>query len=110
LAAANILLMPYGRSIAGSGGGNSAEICSPMKLFDYLASGRAILSSDLPVIREVIDEDCARFAPPDDVEKWSQALAELLEDGALRVRLAARARDLAVQYAWKKREERCLTS
>ena len=31
--------MPYGRSIAGSSGGNSADIGSPMKLFDYLAAG-----------------------------------------------------------------------
>jgi len=108
-AAANILLMPYGRAIAGSGGGNSAEICSPMKLFDYLAAGRAILSSDLPVIREVIDEDCARFAPPEDLESWVNALSGLLEDGALRVRLAARAKELAAQYSWKEREKSCLS-
>lgn len=109
-AAANILLMPYGRAIAGSGGGNSAEICSPMKLFDYLAAGRAILSSDLPVIREVIDEDCARLAAPEDLESWTAALSDLLEDGALRVRLAARARERAVLYSWKERERRCLTA
>ena len=61
-AAADILLMPYGRAIAGSSGGNSAEICSPMKLFDYMGAGRAILSSDLPVIHEVLDENSAVFA------------------------------------------------
>lgn len=108
-AAANVLLMPYGRAIAGSGGGNSAEICSPMKLFDYLAAGRAILSSDLPVIREVLDPDCARFAPPDDLEAWTSALAELLDDGALRVRLAARAKERSFQYSWQERESRCLS-
>jgi glycosyltransferase involved in cell wall biosynthesis len=108
-AAANVLLMPYGRAIAGSGGGNSAEICSPMKLFDYLAAGRAILSSDLPVIREVLDSDCARFALPDDLDAWTSALAELLDDGALRVRLAARARERSFQYSWQERESRCLS-
>ena len=46
-AAGDILLMPYGRMIAGSSGGNTADICSPMKLFEYMAAGRAILSSDL---------------------------------------------------------------
>jgi glycosyltransferase involved in cell wall biosynthesis len=108
-AAANVLLMPYGRKIAGSGGGNSVDICSPMKMFDYLAAGRVILSSDLPVVREVLDEECARFAPPEDVEAWSKALARLLDDGALRVRLGARAKEIAPQYAWKERERLCLS-
>jgi len=107
-AAADILLMPYGRSIAGSSGGNSADICSPMKLFDYLAARRAILSSDLPVIREILDEDSAAFAAPEDLASWSAALARLLEDEPLRARLAARAGQKALQYSWRARQERCL--
>jgi glycosyltransferase involved in cell wall biosynthesis len=107
-AAADVLLMPYERSIAGSSGGNSAEICSPMKLFDYLGAGRAILSSDLPVIHEVLDEDSALFAPPEDLPAWSAALARLAGDAALRERLAGRARELAVEYSWLERERKCL--
>ena len=37
-AAGDVLLMPYEQEIAGSSGGNSAAICSPMKMFDYLAA------------------------------------------------------------------------
>ncbi len=107
-AAADILLMPYGKSIAGSSGGNSAEICSPMKLFDYLAVGRAILSSDLPVIREVLDEQTAVFAPPEDVAGWVEALRPLLEDAGLRRRLAERAHALAQSYDWQARQARIL--
>jgi len=71
-AAADVLLMPYEKSIAGSGGGNSAEICSPMKMFDYLASGRVILASDLPVFHEVLNENNAIFCPPEDCAKlWA---------------------------------------
>lgn len=107
-AAADILLMPYGRSIAGSSGGNSAEICSPMKLFDYLGAGRAILTSDLPVIREVLDEEHAMFAPPEDLPGWVSALERLASDDALRTHLAAQARRLAERYTWLERERRCL--
>ncbi len=107
-AAADILLMPYGRAIAGSGGGNSAEIASPMKLFDYLGAGRAILTSDLPVIREVLDESSAVFAPPDDLPAWTEALARLAGDEGLRERLAARAQELARGYTWLERERTCL--
>ncbi|MBG0787052.1 MAG: glycosyltransferase, partial [Anaerolineaceae bacterium] len=62
-AAADVLLMPYGTQIAGSGGGNSAEIASPMKMFEYMAAGRAIIASDLPVIHEVLNEEMAVFCP-----------------------------------------------
>ncbi|HZM22174.1 MAG TPA: glycosyltransferase, partial [Anaerolineales bacterium] len=49
-AAADILLMPYSRSIMGSSGtADSASVASPMKMFEYMAAGRAIVAADLPV-------------------------------------------------------------
>ena len=56
-AAADIFAMPFGLEISGSSGGNSVDICSPMKMFDYLASGRAIMASDLPVLHEVLNDE-----------------------------------------------------
>jgi glycosyltransferase involved in cell wall biosynthesis len=109
LAAADILLMPYQQTIAGSGGGNSADICSPMKMFDYLATGRAILSSDLPVIHEVLNENNAVFAKPDDLQDWSAALSRLLGDTDLRSRLSEQARADAGQYTWQARAGRALS-
>jgi glycosyltransferase involved in cell wall biosynthesis len=108
LAAADILLMPYEQSIAGSGGGNSADICSPMKMFDYLATGRAILSSDLPVIHEVLNDTNAVFAKPDDLQDWSAALGRLLGDADLRAQLSAHALADAGQYSWRARAARAL--
>jgi glycosyltransferase involved in cell wall biosynthesis len=108
LAAADILLMPYEQSVAGSGGGNSADICSPMKMFDYLATGRAILSSDLPVIHEVLNENNAVFAKPNDLQDWSTALGRLLGDADLRSRLSEQARVEAGQYTWQIRAARAL--
>lgn len=107
-AAADILLMPYDRSISGSSGGNSAEICSPMKMFDYLAAGRAILSSDLPVFHEVLNAANAVFAPPEDLESWSGALQQLLADPTLRERLSAQARQDAEEYSWLARAQRAM--
>ena len=69
-AACDILLMPYENAIAGSSGGNSVDICSPMKMFEYMAVGRAIISSDLPVIHEVLDNETAFFCPPEDSSAW----------------------------------------
>lgn len=107
-AAADVLLMPYARSIAGSGGGNSAEICSPMKMFDYLAAGRVILSSDLPVIHEVLNEKNAVFAPPEDVGAWASALERILANEDLRKNLSAQSIQDAPLFTWKVRAERVL--
>jgi len=107
-AAADILLMPYERMIAGSSGGNSADICSPMKMFDYLAAGRVIVSSDLPVIREVLNENNAIFAAPEDLAAWQQALAGLLADPQKYQRLAVQARKDAAQYSWQARAARAI--
>jgi glycosyltransferase involved in cell wall biosynthesis len=103
-AAGDILLMPYEQMIAGSSGGNSADICSPMKMFDYLAAGRAIISSDLPVIREVLNEGNACFCPPGDIKSWQTTLGALLEDPLQRLALANQAKADAQRYGWTGRE------
>jgi glycosyltransferase involved in cell wall biosynthesis len=108
-AAGDVLLMPYGRTIAGSSGGNSAEICSPMKMFEYMAAGRAILTSDLPVIREVLDETTAVFCPPEDVTSWQASLRSLLDDPSRRKTLGESARRAVEKYTWQARAERTLS-
>lgn len=107
-AAADILLMPYEQTIAGSSGGDSAEICSPMKMFDYLAAGKVILSSDLPVLHEVLNPGNAIFCPPEDVLAWQQVLAALLDDPQHRQQLGGQARRDAQRYAWRDRAQRAL--
>lgn len=107
-AAADVLLMPYGTQIAGSGGGNSAEIASPMKMFEYMAAGRAIIASDLPVIHEVLNEEMAVFCPPEDEQAWQQAIRDLANDPARRAALASAAKVAVSDYTWTSREAHAL--
>ncbi len=107
-AASDVLLMPYECAIAGSSGGNSAAICSPMKMFEYMAAERPIISSDLPVIHEVLDSASAVFCEPDDVDAWRSALRCLLDDPTGAARLSATAKRKSDQYSWKKRQEAIL--
>jgi len=106
--AAEVLLMPYGQEVATSSGGNTALICSPMKMFEYMAAGRAILTSDLPVLREVLDETTAVFCPAENEAAWESALAELLGDEKRRQALGQQARANAARYAWVERARRSL--
>lgn len=106
--AADLLLMPYQRTVATSSGGNTAAVCSPMKMFEYMAAGRAILSSDLPVLHEVLDESMAAFCPSDDLCAWETALGELLNDETRRLSLGQTARKAVQQYSWIRRAQAVL--
>ncbi|MBT3322571.1 MAG: glycosyltransferase family 4 protein [Anaerolineae bacterium] len=108
--AADILIAPYERQIAGSSGGDSASVASPMKIFDYMAAKRPIITSDLPVIREVLNEDTAIFCPPDDVEAWDAAITRLLDDDALREKLAKKAYARVKEFTWQARAKKILDS
>ena len=108
-AAADILLMPYGRKIGiSSGMGNSASISSPMKMFEYLATGRAIIASDLPVFHEVLNDSNAVFCAPDKAVDWEGALRALLDNPQLGQKLGKQALQDAQNYSWTERARRIL--
>jgi glycosyltransferase involved in cell wall biosynthesis len=73
-----------------------------------MAAGRAILTSDLPVIHEVLTETNACFAPPEDLPAWQESLSALIKDPPLTRKLGENAREDARQYSWKERERRAL--
>lgn len=107
-AAADILLMPYNRAFGGSSGGDISRVSSPLKLFEYLASGRAILASDLPVLREVLSEQTTCFFEPEDINDLCEKFSQLLSNSAQRKRLGDAARICAKDYDWKARMSRIL--
>jgi glycosyltransferase involved in cell wall biosynthesis len=102
-AASDVLLMPYQKHVAASSGGDIAAYLSPMKLFEYLACGRTILSSDLPVLREVLNPDNAVLLDPEDIESWSTTLRLLQNDPQRREILGEHARRDASFYTWEAR-------
>ncbi|MBL8102730.1 MAG: glycosyltransferase, partial [Anaerolineales bacterium] len=79
-AAADILLMPYSRSIEASSGQDIAEVINPMKMFEYMAAGRAIVSADLPSIREVLNAGSAVLVEAGNFGKWKMEIESLLAD------------------------------
>ena len=107
-AAADILLMPYGRSISASSGQDIAEVINPMKMFEYMAAKRAIVTADLPVIREVLDETKAVFCQPGEPAAWKQAIERLRGDEKRRTSLAAEARREIEKYTWLARAQKAL--
>jgi len=82
---------------------------SPMKLFEYMASRRAIIASDLPVLREVLSEDQAILVAPEELDGWVSAI-EKCENREYRDRLATAAyEEFLAKYTWEERAARVLT-
>jgi glycosyltransferase involved in cell wall biosynthesis len=90
---ADVLLAPYHGRVGTHGAGEASRWMSPLKLFEYMAAGRAILVSDLPVLREVVrDEVQVLLCQPEHTAAWVAALRRLADDPALRERLGRAAR------------------
>jgi glycosyltransferase involved in cell wall biosynthesis len=83
-----------------------AYYASPLKLFEYMASGRAIVSSNHPATAEVVrDGETGLLVPPEDVPALADALRRLYDDLTLRERLGAAAKRESAQYSWQARAE-----
>jgi len=104
-AACDVLLMPYQEAVEASSGGDIAQFLSPMKMFEYLACGRVIVSSDLAVLWEVLNDQNAILLPPTDVDAWVGALDALRGDSEMRKSLSEAAREDSCKYSWKSRAE-----
>jgi glycosyltransferase involved in cell wall biosynthesis len=107
-AACELLLMPYERRISISSGGDTAPFASPMKVFEYLATGRTILSSDLPVLREVLNESNAVLVPAEDLSAWDRSLRQIAADPHRRTLLEQRSKIDAQRYQWIERARRSI--
>jgi len=82
LAAIDVALMP-----------RAVEYASPLKLFEYMAAGKAIVAPRQENLLEVLTEDVdALCFTPEDVESLETALVQTVIDGALRSKLGEQAR------------------
>jgi glycosyltransferase involved in cell wall biosynthesis len=103
--------MPYQSRVSiGSGEHDTAQWMSPMKMFEYLGSGVPIISSDLPVLREILSHECnALLVPPADIDAWLAALDRLTTDVTLAERIGERGHaDYLERHTWDHRANRLL--
>ena len=111
-ASCDVFLAPYQKKVIISDGKrDSSAYMSPLKIFEYMASGKAIISSDLPVLREVLDESIAVLCDPEKPEEWVDALKALLANPEFLKRLGHQAKEkFLTQYTWEKRASCVLNS
>lgn len=100
LNAADVLVLPNSAKY-----GISKYWTSPLKLFEYMVSGRPIVASDLPSIREILSEKNAKLIAPDDAEALASAIAYMLNNDPEAGRISAQAKEDVKSYTWEKRAE-----
>jgi glycosyltransferase involved in cell wall biosynthesis len=109
MASMDVFLMPYQQKVTVYGGkGNTSEWMSPMKMFEYMAGKRPIISSNLPALRTILNQHNAILCPPEDTKAWVSAVQSLYENQTLRQQLAEQAYQDVQYYTWCKRVQRIM--
>ena len=98
LSIADVAVVPSAPLTAGLGGTGT-----PLKLFEYMAAGKAIVATALNEAAEVIqDGHDGLLVQPGDVNRFAKATLKLINDPRERSRLGQNAREQAVkQYSWE---------
>ncbi len=103
LSASDVLVIPN------SGNSRiSSHYTSPLKLFEYMASKRPIIASDLPSIREVLSEEECVFASPDNPKSFTDAINKILVNPALAEKISLNSYNKVLKYSWHERAHKII--
>lgn len=108
----DIVLAPYQKKVgtAGNKRGDTSKFMSPLKIFEYMSWGKAIVASDLPVLHEVLKDNYnALLVHPESVDAWYAAIQSLISNHILKERLENNARKVFLEnYTWRARAEKLI--
>ena len=98
--AADVLVLPNRRD-----GGQSEYFTSPMKMFEYMASGTPLVASNLPSLREVLSETNAFLVEPDSASALAAGIREVLSRPEQAQSRALQAHHDVAKYSWHQRAQ-----
>jgi len=81
---------------------------SPIKMFEYMASGVPIVASDLPSLREILNDKNAFWFKAGEAGDMVRVLGKVFEDAGHSEAVASQAQLDVKEYTWSKRAEKIL--
>lgn len=96
LQTANVLIAPFPDTP------HYRNYMSPIKLFEYLASGKPIISSDLPSVKEIL-ADAGVLTVPDDEDDFCTAVRSFVESTDKQLEYSRKSIERSKIFTWEKR-------
>ncbi len=97
---ADVLLMPYSKTCG------TSEWMSPLKLFEYMASGRAIVASHFPVFDDILhDQENCQLVEADNAESLHTGLKNIFNNTNFMDSIGKQAKHDVQNYSWTSRAQ-----
>jgi len=80
-----------------------AYFMSPLKMFEYMASHRPIIATNLPSIKEVLNQNNSVIVEHDNPQSLAQGIKNLIEHPDLRQKISNQAWNDVQKYSWQQR-------
>ena len=99
----DILLAPYQLNTKIPGNKITTKWMSPLKIFEYMSSGNPFISSDIPVLKEVLTNNYnCLLCHPKKVNDWKKAILRIFNDKKLTKKIVENSlKDVSRKYTWK---------
>ncbi|MBT5468111.1 glycosyltransferase [Candidatus Peregrinibacteria bacterium] len=85
-----------------------ARDTSPLKVFEYLAAGRPVVSADIPPLHGVLTKETVKLVHPGSVTSLTGGIREVLAKKSEAKARTARGLKLVQKHSWEKRMKRIL--
>ena len=104
--------MPYQRKFkTANDGPDTSKFMSPLKMFEYMATGKPIIASNHDVIKEILsNEKNSLLVEPDNISQWCNAIKKLKSDSKLAYNLGKNAKDDVRKFTWSERSKMILNN